>query len=199
MKIQGFSVDAIRNEYEYNKYMPEAYRAEHSYEDVKATFPWLILKFNIDSAQTETNNAILSFDPAADFTGVGESADGAWSAVSGDKAKLKLDLSKLKNNFISFEVKANIGMEELPCRLEASIENPDGSVVKSVWRQIDITDKSQVLCFVDKALRQSNETPEGKLLYDIIAQQPFIKVVEALPENPVDDVLYLIPGEEEQA
>lgn len=197
MKLQGFSINTIRNEYEYNKYMPEAYRAEHSYEDVKATFPWLILKFNIDSAQTETDNAILSFDPAADFTGVGESADGAWSAVPRDKAKLKLDLSKFKNNFISFEVKANMGMEELPCRLEASIENSDGSVVKSVWRQIDITDKSQVLCFVDKALRQSNETPEGKLLYDIFAQQPFMKVVDELPENPVDDVLYLIPEEGE--
>lgn len=171
MKLQGFSVDAIRNEYEYYKYMPEAYCAEHSYEDVKVTFPWLILKFNIGSAQTETDNAILSFDPAADFTGVGESPDGAWAIAGGDKAKLKLDLSKLKNNFISLEVKANMGMEELPCRLEASIENPDDSVVKSVWRQIDITDKFQVLCFVDKMLRQSNEMPEGKLLYDIFVPQ----------------------------
>lgn len=40
MKLQGISVNIVRNEYEYNKYVSEDYRKQYSYEDSKPSRKW---------------------------------------------------------------------------------------------------------------------------------------------------------------
>ena len=45
MKLQGISINVVRNEYEYNKYVSEEYRRQHDYEASKSSLPWIIIDF----------------------------------------------------------------------------------------------------------------------------------------------------------
>lgn len=39
MKLQGISINVVRNEYEYNKYVSEEYRRQYDYEASKSNLP----------------------------------------------------------------------------------------------------------------------------------------------------------------
>lgn len=43
MKLQGISINVVRNEYEYNKYVSEEYRRRYDYEASKSSLPWIII------------------------------------------------------------------------------------------------------------------------------------------------------------
>lgn len=45
MKLQGISINVVRNEYEYNKYVSEEYRRQYDYEASKSSLPWIIIDF----------------------------------------------------------------------------------------------------------------------------------------------------------
>lgn len=64
MKLQGISINVVRNEYEYNKYVSEEYRRQYDYE---ASMPWIIIDF--------VSNSELTFSPAADFTEISQAGN----------------------------------------------------------------------------------------------------------------------------
>ena len=43
MKLQGISINVVRNEY--NKYVSEEYRKQYDYEASKSSLPWIIIDF----------------------------------------------------------------------------------------------------------------------------------------------------------
>ena len=71
MKLQGISVNIVRNEYEYNKYVDEKYREQYDYEASKPSLPWVIIDFAKDNAPEDFVSASeLTFSPAANFTNI---------------------------------------------------------------------------------------------------------------------------------
>lgn len=69
MKLQGISINVVRNEYEYNKYVSEEYRRQYDYEASKSSLPWIIIDFaKYNALEDFVSNSELTFSPAADFT-----------------------------------------------------------------------------------------------------------------------------------
>lgn len=171
MKVQGISLNVVRNKYEYEKYVSPEYRAKYSYEDSKASLPWLVIGFNKDSAATENNTAVLNFSPAADFTACGTDFETNGYAVdSADKSKLKLDLSRDFSRFM-LNAKAECSFSEIPARLEATIANPDGSEVKALRNAPDLSKPDSVLENLDKRCLESGEGYLAQVLYELIVNQ----------------------------
>ena len=171
MKVQGISLNVVRNKYEYEKYVSPEYRAKYSYEDSKASLPWLVIGFNKDSAATSNNTAVLSFSPAADFTACGTDFETNGYAVdSADKSKLKLDLSKDFSRFM-LAAKAECGFSEIPAKLEALVVNPDGSEVKAIRNAPDLSKPDSILENLDKRCLESGDGYLAQVIYELIANQ----------------------------
>lgn len=68
MKLQGISINVVRNEYEYNKYVSEECRRQYDYEASKSSLPWIIIDFaKYNALEDFVSNSELTFSPAADF------------------------------------------------------------------------------------------------------------------------------------
>lgn len=113
MKLQGISVNIVRNEYEYNKYVDEKYREQYDYEASKPSLPWVIIDFAKDNAPEDFVSASeLTFSPAANFTDISQAGNGEWS-VGSDKTKLTVNLQKM--NRLMLEAKKRCRLYFFAC------------------------------------------------------------------------------------
>ena len=167
MRLRGISIDVVRNEYEYNKYVDAEYRKKYSYEESKPSLPWVIIRFEkANNPEDLVSKSILSFSPSADFTGINAAPDNEWSAGS-DKTKLNMDLQKL--NKIMFEAKKDLGFSALPANFTAIVEDNAKNVITAEYKTIDLSNKAEVLKNIDEQCLQQGEGYLAQLIYELIA------------------------------
>lgn len=148
MKLQGISVNIVRNEYEYNKYVDEKYREQYDYEASKPSLPWVIIDFAKDNAPEDFVSASeLTFSPAANFTNISQAGNGEWS-VGSDKTKLTVNLQKM--NRLMLEAKKDVGYTSLPANFSVTVKDKQGNTFTGENSSIDLSDTAKILKDIDE-------------------------------------------------
>lgn len=169
MKLQGISVNIVRNEYEYNKYVDEKYREQYDYEASKPSLPWVIIDFAKDNAPEDFVSASeLTFSPAANFTNISQAGNGEWS-VGSDKTKLTVNLQKM--NRLMLEAKKDVGYTSLPANFSVTVKDKQGNTFTGENSSIDLPDTAKILKDIDEqCLQQGGGYLAELLFYELIAQ-----------------------------
>lgn len=152
MKLQGISVNIVRNEYEYNKYVDEKYREQYDYEASKPSLPWVIIDFAKDNAPE-------------DF--VSQAGNGEWS-VGSDKTKLTVNLQKM--NRLMLEAKKDVGYTSLPANFSVTVKDKQGNTFTGENSSIDLSDTAKILKDIDEQCLQQGGGYLAELFYELIAQ-----------------------------
>lgn len=168
MKLQGISVNIVRNEYEYNKYVDEKYREQYDYEASKPSLPWVIIDFAKDNAPEDFVSASeLTFSPAANFTNISQAGNGEWS-VGSDKTKLTVNLQKM--NRLMLEAKKDVGYTSLPANFSVTVKDKQGNTFTGENSSIDLSDTAKILKGIDEQHLQQGGGYLAELFYELIAQ-----------------------------
>lgn len=168
MKLQGISVNIVRNEYEYNKYVDEKYRKQYDYEASKPSLPWVIIDFAKDNAPEDFVSASeLTFSPAANFTNISQAGNGEWS-VGSDKTKLTVNLQKM--NRLMLEAKKDVGYTSLPANFSVTVKDKQGNTFTGENSSIDLSDTAKILKDIDEQCLQQGGGYLAELFYELIAQ-----------------------------
>ena len=168
MKLQGISVNIVRNEYEYNKYVDEKYREQYDYEASKLGLPWVIIDFAKDNAPEDFVSASeLTFSPAANFTNISQAGNGEWS-VGSDKTKLTVNLQKM--NRLMLEAKKDVGYTSLPANFSVTVKDKQGNTFTGENSSIDLSDTAKILKDIDEQCLQQGGGYLAELFYELIAQ-----------------------------
>lgn len=168
MKLQGISVNIVRNEYEYNKYVDEKYREQYDYEASKPNLPWVIIDFAKDNAPEDFVSASeLTFSPAANFTNINQAGNGEWS-VGSDKTKLTVNLQKM--NRLMLEAKKDVGYTSLPANFSVTVKDKQGNTFTGEHSSIDLSDTAKILKDIDEQCLQQGGGYLAELFYELIAQ-----------------------------
>jgi hypothetical protein len=168
MKLQGISVNIVRNEYEYNKYVDEKYREQYDYEASKPSLPWVIIDFAKDNAPEDFVSASeLTFSPAANFTDISQAGNGEWS-VGSDKTKLTVNLQKM--NRLMLEAKKDVGYTSLPANFSVTVKDKQGNTFTGENSSIDLSDTAKILKDIDEQCLQQGGGYLAELFYELIAQ-----------------------------
>ena len=168
MKLQGISVNIVRNEYEYNKYVDEKYREQYDYEASKPSLPWVIIDFAKDNAPEDFVSASeLTFSPAANFTNISQAGNGEWS-VGSDKTKLTVNLQKM--NRLMLEAKKDVGYTSLPANFSVTVKDKQGNTFTGENSSIDLPDTAKILKDIDEQRLQQGGGYLAELFYELIAQ-----------------------------
>mgnify|MGYP000392819690 FL=1 len=168
MKLQGISVNIVRNEYEYNKYVDEKYREQYDYEASKPSLPWVIIDFAKDNAPEDFVSASeLTFSPAANFTDISQAGNGEWS-VGSDKTKLTVNLQKM--NRLVLEAKKDVGYTSLPANFSVTVKDKQGNTFTGENSSIDLSDTAKILKDIDEQCLQQGGGYLAELFYELIAQ-----------------------------
>lgn len=168
MKLQGISVNIVRNEYEYNKYVDEKYREQYDYEASKPSLPWVIIDFAKDNAPEDFVSASeLTFSPAANFTDISQAGNGEWS-VGSDKTKLTVNLQKM--NRLMLEAKKDVGYTSLPANFSVTVKDKQGNTFTGENSSIDLSDTAKILKDIDEQCLQQGSGYLAELFYELIAQ-----------------------------
>lgn len=164
MKLQGISVNIVRNEYEYNKYVDEKYREQYDYEASKPSLPWVIIDFAKDNAPEDFVSASeLTFSPAANFTDISQAGNGEWS-VGSDKTKLTVNLQKM--NRLMLEAKKDVGYTSLPANFSVTVKDKQGNTFTGEHSSIDLSDTAKILKDIDEQCLQQ----EGGYLAELFCE-----------------------------
>ena len=168
MKLQGISVNIVRNEYEYNKYIDEKYREQYDYEASKPSLPWVIIDFAKDNAPEDFVSASeLTFSPAANFTDISQAGNGEWS-VGSDKTKLTVNLQKM--NRLMLKAKKDVGYTSLPANFSVTVKDKQGNTFTGENSSIDLSDTAKILKDIDEQCLQQGGGYLAELFYELIAQ-----------------------------
>ena len=168
MKLQGISVNIVRNEYEYNKYVDEKYRKQYDYEASKPSLPWVIIDFAKGNAPEDFVSASeLTFSPAANFTNINQAGNGEWS-VGSDKTKLTVNLQKM--NRLMLEAKKDVGYTSLPANFSVTVKDKQGNTFTGENSSIDLSDTAKILKDIDEQCLQQGSGYLAELFYELIAQ-----------------------------
>lgn len=168
MKLQGISVNIVRNEYEYNKYVDEKYREQYDYEASKPNLPWVIIDFAKGNAPEDFVSASeLTFSPAANFTNISQAGNGEWS-VGSDKTKLTVNLQKM--NRLMLEAKKDVGYTSLPANFSVTVKDKQGNTFTGENSSIDLSDTAKILKDIDEQCLQQGGGYLAELFYELIAQ-----------------------------
>ena len=168
MKLQGISVNIVRNEYEYNKYVDEKYREQYDYEASKPSLPLVIIDFAKDNAPEDFVSASeLTFSPAANFTNISQAGNGEWS-VGSDKTKLTVNLQKM--NRLMLEAKKDVGYTSLPANFSVTVKDKQGNTFTGENSSIDLSDTAKILKDIDEQCLQQGGGYLAELFYELIAQ-----------------------------
>lgn len=168
MKLQGISVNIVRNEYEYNKYVDEKYREQYDYETSKPSLPWVIIDFAKDNVPEDFVSASeLTFSPAANFTNISQAGNGEWS-VGSDKTKLTVNLQKM--NRLMLEAKKDVGYTSLPANFSVTVKDKQGNTFTGENSSIDLSDTAKILKDIDEQCLQQGGGYLAELFYELIAQ-----------------------------
>ena len=168
MKLQGISVNIVRNEYEYNKYVDEKYRERYDYEASKSSLPWVIIDFAKGNAPEDFVSASeLTFFPAADFTNISQAGNGEWS-VGSDRTKLTVNLQKM--NRLMLNAKKDVGYTSLPANFSVTVKDKQGNTFTGENSSIDLSDTAKILKDIDEQCLQQGSGYLAELFYELIAQ-----------------------------
>lgn len=168
MKLQGISVNIVRNEYEYNKYVDEKYREQYDYEASKPRLPWVIIDFAKNNAPEDFVSASeLTFSPAANFTDISQAGNGEWS-VGSDKTKLTVNLQKM--NRLMLEAKKDVGYTSLPANFSVTVKDKQGNTFTGENSSVDLSDTAKILKDIDEQCLQQGGGYLAELFYELIAQ-----------------------------
>lgn len=168
MKLQGISVNIVRNEYEYNKYVDKKYREQYDYEASKPSLPWVIIDFAKGNAPEDFVSALeLTFSPAANFTNISQAGNGEWS-VGSDKTKLTVNLQKM--NCLMLEAKKDVGYTSLPANFSVTVKDKQGNTFTGENSSIDLSDTAKILKDIDEQCLQQGSGYLAELFYELIAQ-----------------------------
>lgn len=168
MKLQGISVNIVRSEYEYNKYVDEKYREQYDYEASKPSLPWVIIDFAKDNAPEDFVSASeLTFSPAANFTNISQAGNGEWS-VGSDKTKLTVNLQKM--NRLMLEAKKDVGYTSLPTNFSVTVKDKQGNTFTGENSSIDLSDTAKILKDIDEQCLQQGGGYLAELFYELIVQ-----------------------------
>lgn len=168
MKLQGISVNVVRNEYEYNKYVSEEYRKQYDYEASKSSLPWIIIDFAKDNAPEDfVSNSELTFSPVADFTSISQAGNGEWS-VGSNKTKLTVNLQKISR--LMLEAKKDVGYTSLPANFSVTVKDKQGNTFTDKHPSIDLSNAAKILKDIDEQCLQQGGGYLAELLYELIAQ-----------------------------
>lgn len=168
MKLQGISINVVRNEYEYNEHVSEEYRKQYDYEASKASLPWIIINFEKgNSLGDEVSKSILTLEPTADFTNISAASNGEWS-VGSDKSKLNVNLEKIPN-MLMLESKKDCGFTTLPTAIEATVVDNSGNIFTAETESIDLSNTEEILENIDKKCIKQGDGYLAKLIYELIA------------------------------
>lgn len=168
MKLQGISINVVRNEYEYNKYVSEEYRKQYDYEASKSNLPWIIIDFaKYNALEDFVSNSELTFSPAADFTEINQAGNGEWS-VGSDKTKLTVNLQKM--NRLMLEAKKDVGYASLPANFSVTVKDKRGDIFTDEHASIDLSDTAKILKSIDEQCLQQGSGYLAELFYELIAQ-----------------------------
>ena len=168
MKLQGISINVVRNEYEYNKYVSEEYRRQYDYEASKSSLPWIIIDFaKYNTLEGFVSNSELTFSPAADFTEINQAGNGEWS-VGSDKTKLTVNLQKM--NRLMLEAKKDVGYASLPANFSVTVKDKQGDIFTDEHASIDLSDTAKILKSIDEQCLQQGSGYLAELFYELIAQ-----------------------------
>ena len=168
MKLQGISINVVRNEYEYNKYVSEEYRRQYDYEANKSSLPWIIIDFaKYNTLKDFVSNSELTFSPAADFTEISQAGNGEWS-VGSDKTKLTVNIQKM--NCLILEAKKDVGYASLPANFSVTVKDKQGDIFTDEHASIDLSDTAKILKSIDEQCLQQGGGYLAELFYELIAQ-----------------------------
>ena len=168
MKLQGISINVVRNEYEYNKYVSEEYRKQYDYEASKSSLPWIIIDFaKYNALEDFVSNSELTFSPAAGFTEISQAGNGEWS-VGSDKTKLTVNLQKM--NRLMLEAKKDVGYVSLPANFSVTVKDKQGDIFTDEHASIDLSDTAKILKSIDEQCLQQGGGYLAELFYELIAQ-----------------------------
>lgn len=168
MKLQGISINVVRNEYEYNKYVSEEYRRQYDYEASKSSLPWIIIDFaKYNALEDFVSNSELTFSPTADFTEISQAGNGEWS-VGSDKTKLTVNLQKM--NRLMLEAKKDVGYASLPANFSVTVKDKQGDIFTDERASIDLSDTAKILKSIDEQCLQQGSGYLAELFYELIAQ-----------------------------
>lgn len=170
MKLQGISVNVVRSEYEYNKYVDKKYREQHDYEASKPSLPWIIIDFAKGNAPEDfVSDLELTFSPEADFTNISQAENGEWS-VGSDKTKLTVNLQKISNNRLMLKVKKDVGYTSLPANFSVTVKDKQGNTFTDEHSSIDLSDTAKILKDIDEQCLQQGSGYLAELFYELIVQ-----------------------------
>ena len=143
MKLQGISINVVRNEYEYNKYVSEEYRRQYDYEASKSSLPWIIIDF-------------AKYNTLEDFVS------------NSDKTKLTVNLQKM--NRLMLEAKKDVGYVSLPANFSVTVKDKQGDIFTDEHASIDLSDTAKILKSIDEQCLQQGGGYLAELFYELIAQ-----------------------------
>lgn len=171
MKLLNISLNVVRNEVEWDKYVGPEYRKQHKYEDAKSSLPWFVVGFDcVKSDVSEDENKVTLFIEGADFTACGSDFDTNGFAVdSSDKQKLIIDLVR-NDQGLMFDADTDCKIATIPSEFKVTVTDAFGTVFKASQSIMDFSDKDKILKEIDERCLQSGDKYLAKLIYELIAQ-----------------------------
>lgn len=171
MKLQGISLNLVRNEYEYNTVLPKEYVGLYpwaeSAEILQPSMPWVVVGYSAVN-DGQPSDAELTFGESVDLSKL--PASEKWEAGS-DKHHLKLHLDKATYGCLMLELKADMGLNAIPAEgLTATVTDEDGNVFTDSVQPIDFTDTEAVLSMLNEQGLQQSDSVAARVLYELIAQ-----------------------------
>lgn len=194
MRIDGMTLNIVRNEYEFNKYISDTYRKQHTFESVKDSLPLVVVQVVKKAApENYVTGCKLSFTPAVDFTSISGTG---YKVDSVNKNRLDVDFTSI--NELVFKAEAELKLTTPIVELDCKLVDKLAFIYEASAKGLDLTDNMGLLGLINDKVCQQGEDFIGVLAYEQFAQQPAILVVKALPENPKDNVLYIVPNNAEE-
>lgn len=163
MNLQGIDIHLVRNEFEYDKIVAPAYRKKYSWEESKASTPWVVVDFSCTNS-TGDIPVELSFSPDADFSGI--NPNDVWEVADGGKI-LKVNLKKTRR--IMFELHKDLGITDLPPTLTVKAkEDGNTKVYSETFYSISLTDTDATLKWLDEQYQGGGNQVYAKLIGEVV-------------------------------
>lgn len=174
--LRGINLVLVQTEYEYYKFVPAAYRAEHSYEESKGSLPWLLIFPEKVEEQDGviSEKCFLTFEPEPNFSKITDDANGAFKKTTDNKF-LEVDFTKIEN-CLMLEAKNDVypdgsfnGETEVVAFDEPFADYPD--VKAKVVSGIAPLTEDQVQAMIDVCVRQQGNACLAAVLEYLTASE----------------------------
>lgn len=164
MKLIDVTMHAIRNTYEYEQFMPELYRKDHTEE--KYDHPMLVLEpVLVESDKDEAKDVIITLTPKAKV-----------SLLNSDEVVKKEEDDKIKVNFneashyIIIDTVKELGYKTYPSAIKLEAKTITGDIITSSLNIVSIEDKETTLENIKEQFIEGDGNLQllGQYLYQIV-------------------------------